>query len=65
MFRSGCSSKRGAEGVYVDEYEGALWTYEGLEIGRVLEEDFPIDQRRRVVVAVDPSEAASKEDEAQ
>lgn len=53
--------KRFYEGVYVDEYEGALWTYEGLERGRV--EELPENQRRRVVVAVDPSGAASPEDE--
>ena len=66
--------KRFYEGVYVDEYEGALWTYEGLERGRVevesdnpsveeIDEAFPVDKRRRVVVAVDPSGAASADDE--
>ena len=53
--------KRFYEGVYVDEYEGALWTYEGLERGRV--EELPVEQRRRVVVAVDPSGASSSDDE--
>jgi terminase large subunit-like protein len=49
------------EGVYVDELEGALWTYEAFELGRV--DELPVDNRRRVVVAVDPSGASSKEDE--
>ncbi len=52
--------KRFYEGVYVDEFEGALWTYEGLERGRV--DELPEDQRRRVVVGVDPSGAGSSED---
>lgn len=49
------------EGVYVDELEGALWTYEGIEHGRV--DDLPLENRRRVVVAVDPSGAKSAADE--
>jgi phage terminase large subunit-like protein len=53
--------KRFYEGVYVDELEGALWTYEGIDHGRV--DDFPIERCRRIVVAVDPSGASSAEHE--
>jgi hypothetical protein len=64
--------KRFYEGVYVDELEGALWTYEGIERGRIEpavgkqggEPDaYPRDRCQRVVVAVDPSGAGSREDE--
>ncbi len=53
--------KRFFEGVYVDEVEGALWTYETIERNRV--DEFPEKSWSRVVVAVDPSGAGSKEDE--
>ena len=53
--------KRFYEGVYIDEVEGALWTYEQIEQQRVTE--FPIDRLTRIVVAVDPSGAADKADE--
>ena len=53
--------KRFFDGVYVDEVEGALWTYEVLERQRVV--DFPIERCRRLVVAVDPSGAEDSEDE--
>lgn len=52
--------KRFYEGIYIDELEGALWSYEGIERGRV--EELPVENRRRVVVAIDPSGAASAED---
>jgi hypothetical protein len=52
--------KRFFEGVYVDELESALWSYEGLERGRV--ENLPPERRRRVVVAVDPSGARNESD---
>jgi len=52
--------KRFYEGVYVDELDGALWTYEVIEVTRV--EEFPKERCRRIVVAVDPSGAGSKHD---
>lgn len=55
--------KRFFEGVYVDEVEDALWTYEGLEKGRRTLDDIPESQRASVVVAVDPSGASSRQDE--
>ena len=55
--------KRFFDGVYIDEQEGALWTYESIEVGRVTEADILPDRRRRVVVAVDPSGAKSEQDE--
>lgn len=51
--------KRFYDGAYVDEVEGALWTLEVLEIGRV--DKVPCDLRR-IVVAVDPSGAANEND---
>jgi phage terminase large subunit-like protein len=52
--------KRFYEGVYVDENEGALWTYEMLERCRL---PHPGDANiKRVVVAVDASGASSRED---
>ena len=54
--------KRFYEGVYVDEVDGALWTYEGIDIGRVTLDDIPPEKRKRVVVAVDPSGAAGSND---
>ena len=53
--------KRFYDGVYVDEVDGALWTYERIEQLRVTE--WPIERCTRVVVAVDPSGASNKEDE--
>lgn len=55
--------KRFLEGVYVDEIDGALWTYEALERTRVEPGDIPESLRASVVVAVDPSGAASASDE--
>ena len=47
-------------GVYVEEHEGALWTYEGIErCRRPVPEEANI---RRVVVAVDASGASGRDD---
>ena len=54
--------KRFLEGVYVDEVEGALWTYEGLEASRCTLDEIPESERAAAVVAVDPSGAASRDD---
>jgi phage terminase large subunit-like protein len=53
--------KRFYEGVYVDDLDGALFSYELIARNRVPE--FPLARCRRVVVAVDPSGAAGREDE--
>jgi phage terminase large subunit-like protein len=53
--------KRFYEGVYVDELDGALFTYEVIARGRASE--FALARCRRVVVAVDPSGAAGRDDE--
>ncbi len=55
--------KRFFEGVYVDEVDGALWTYEGIDRMRCTHDDILIADRKRVVVAVDPSGAKSADDE--
>ncbi|MFZ3311504.1 MAG: phage terminase large subunit [Xanthobacteraceae bacterium] len=54
--------KRFYEGVYIDDLDGALFTYEIIARGRVAE--LPTARRTRVVVAVDPSGAAGRDDEA-
>ena len=54
--------KRFYEGAFVDQIDGALWTYELLERQRVEMSDITDEKRARVVVAVDPS-GASGEDE--
>jgi phage terminase large subunit-like protein len=53
--------KRFFEGVYVDDLDGALFSYEVIAQARVTE--FAPARCRRVVVAVDPSGAASRDDE--
>lgn len=53
--------KRFYEGVYVDDLDGALFSYELIARCRVAE--FPLARCRRVVVAVDPSGAAGRDDE--
>jgi hypothetical protein len=53
--------KRFFEGVYIDDLDGALFSYEMIARTRVTE--FPSARCRRVVVAVDPSGAASEDDE--
>lgn len=57
--------KRFYEGVYVDEVEGALWTYEIIEVCRIeaSELDALLRTMTRVVVAVDPSGAADTDNE--
>lgn len=54
--------KRFLEGEYVDEVEGALWTYENIERNRRTQADIAGKHFKRVVVGVDPSGAANKED---
>jgi phage terminase large subunit-like protein len=54
--------KRFFEGIYVDEVEGALWTYDAIEAARCTLEDIPEKDRVAVVVAVDPSGAAGRDD---
>ena len=53
--------KRFYEGVYIDELDGALFTYEIIARARVGE--FLPARRSRVVVAVDPSGAAGRDDD--
>ena len=53
--------KRFYEGVYIDDLDGALFSYELIARARVTE--LPVPRRRRVVVAVDPSGASSQDDE--
>jgi phage terminase large subunit-like protein len=53
--------KRFYEGVYIDDLDGALFSYEAIARTRVTE--LPIARRTRVVVAVDPSGAAGRDDE--
>jgi hypothetical protein len=55
--------KRFYEGIYTDEVEGALWTYECIEATRVELDDIPESRRVSVVVAVDPSGASNKDDD--
>jgi phage terminase large subunit-like protein len=53
--------KRFFEGVYIDNLDGALFSYEMIARARVA--DLPKADRGRVVVAVDPSGASSRDDE--
>lgn len=53
--------KRFFEGAYIDELDGALFSYEIIARARVT--DFPPERRERIVVAVDPSGAAGQDDE--
>ena len=54
--------KRFYEGVYVDEVDGALWSYSVIDANRCEPGDIPEDRRAGVVVAVDPSGAAGRDD---
>lgn len=54
--------RRFYEGVYIDDLEGALFSYEAIARDRVAE--FVLARCRRVVVAVDPSGASGHDDEA-
>ncbi len=53
--------KRFYEGVYIDELDGALFSYDAIARGRVAE--LARERRRRIVVAVDPSGAAGRDDD--
>jgi phage terminase large subunit-like protein len=53
--------KRFFEGAYIDDLDGALFSYESIARGRVA--GFALERCRRVVVAVDPSGAAGRDDE--
>jgi hypothetical protein len=52
--------KRFYEGAYVDNLDGALFSYEAIARARVAE--LPIERRSRVVVAVDPSGSRGEDD---
>jgi phage terminase large subunit-like protein len=52
--------KRFYEGVYIDDLDGALFSYDIIARARVVE--LPPARRSRVVVAVDPSGAAAPDD---
>lgn len=54
--------KRFLEGEYVDEVEGALWSYEMIDKCRVAG-DSELPDMQRVVIGVDPSGASGPEDE--
>jgi len=54
--------KRFFLGQYVDEVEGALWSYDQIEANRRSEDDIPVSKRQAVVVAIDPSGASSADD---
>ena len=54
--------KRFFEGVYVDDLDGALFSYE-IDRAAPRVADFALSRCRRVVVAVDPSGAAGRDDE--
>lgn len=54
--------KRFYEGVYLDEIEAALWTYEIIEAARCDPAEIPEPARASVVVALDPSGAAGRDD---
>lgn len=54
--------RRFYEGVFTNEVEGALWTYEIIDSSRCAAEDIPEEKRASVVVAVDPSGAAGRDD---
>ena len=53
--------KRFFEGVYIDDLDGALFGYEVIARTRVA--DLALSRCRRIVVAVDPSGAAGRDDE--
>jgi phage terminase large subunit-like protein len=53
--------KRFFEGAYIDDLDGALFSYEVIERARVPE--LAVQRRGRIVVAVDPSGASGNDDE--
>jgi phage terminase large subunit-like protein len=54
--------KRFYEGLYVDEVDAALWTYQIIDAARCAPEDIAEGKRAAIVVAVDPSGAAGRDD---
>ena len=54
--------KRFYEGVYVDALDAALWTYEIIDAARCTPDAITVDRRAAVVVALDPSGAAGRDD---
>jgi phage terminase large subunit-like protein len=54
--------RRFFEGLYVDELDGALWSYEIIEAARCEPAEICEDKRAAVVVALDPSGAAGRDD---
>ena len=54
--------RRFFEGVYVDELDGALWSYEIIDAHRCDLAAIPEAERAAIVVAVDPSGAAGRDD---
>lgn len=54
--------KRFYEGVYVDETENALWTFDMIERGRVDQRLVKLPDMLRIVIAVDPSGARNQFD---
>lgn len=54
--------KRFYEGVYIDDVDDALWSYEVFDKFRREPEAISVEQRRNVVVAVDPSGAQGRDD---
>jgi len=54
--------KRFYEGIYVDDVDAALWSYEIIDAARCALEDIPEEERAAVVVALDPSGAAGRDD---
>lgn len=54
--------KRFYEGVFVDDIEGALWSYSVIDKARCTLDDIPEEKRAAVVVGLDPSGAAGRDD---
>jgi hypothetical protein len=54
--------KRFYEGLFVDDVDGALWTFETIDKARCGLEDIPEERRANVVVGLDPSGAAGRDD---
>ncbi len=54
--------RRFYDGLYVDAVDDALWTYEIIEQNRRPLDDIPVARRAAVVVALDPSGAAGRDD---
>ena len=54
--------RRFFEGMYSDVVDDALFSYENIERHRREADAIPVDQRKRIVVAVDPSGAKSRDD---